>query len=74
MTSLDEVRSFWEDNPLWMGESSFAPGSIPFFEEHRGVCIADCFAGSFDPHLANGKNHAGGVVSIFGPEELQCVG
>lgn len=48
MTSLDEVRSFWEQNPLWMGESSSAPGTIPFYEEHRKIYISDCFAGSFD--------------------------
>lgn len=48
MTSLDEVRSFWERNPLWIGESSSAPGSTPFYEEHRKIYISDCFAGSFD--------------------------
>lgn len=35
MTHLEEVRAFWESNPLWTGESAFEPGSIPFFEEHR---------------------------------------
>lgn len=48
MTALNDVRSFWENNPLWTGESSFTPGSIDFFEEHRSVYVADCFAGSFD--------------------------
>lgn len=48
MTHLDEVRTFWENNPLWTGESSFELGSIPFFEEHRAVYLADCFAGAFD--------------------------
>lgn len=48
MTSLDDVRSFWEANPLWTGESSFLPGSMPFFEEHRSIYIADCFGGHFD--------------------------
>lgn len=47
MTHLDEVRTFWENNPLWTGESSFELGSIPFFEEHRAVYLADCFAGAF---------------------------
>lgn len=48
MTRLEEVRSFLESNPLWTGESSFEPGSMPFFEEHRSVYLADCFAGAFD--------------------------
>lgn len=48
MTHLDEVRTFWENNPLWTGESSFELGSIPFFEEHRAVYLAGCFAGEFD--------------------------
>jgi len=48
MTHLEQVRTFWESNPLWTGESSFEPGSIPFFEVHRSLCIADCFAGAFD--------------------------
>lgn len=48
MTDLDRVRRFWNDNPLWTGESSFTPGSKAFFEEHRQVYINDCFAGAFD--------------------------
>jgi len=58
MTRLDAVRAFWASNPLWTGESEFEPGSIPFFEEHRAVYVADCFAGAFDirfmpPHRPN---------------------
>ena len=61
MTHLEEVRAFWESNPLWTGESSFEPGSIPFFEEHRLVYLADCFAGAFDlrflpPPRPNGQD------------------
>lgn len=48
MTDLEQVRNFWENNPLWTGESAFEPGSEAFFEEHRSVYIADCFAGNFD--------------------------
>lgn len=48
MTSLDEVRSFWEKNPLWTGESTEVPGSISFYEEHRKIYIDDCFGGAFD--------------------------
>jgi 2-polyprenyl-3-methyl-5-hydroxy-6-metoxy-1,4-benzoquinol methylase len=48
MAELDEVRQFWNDNPLWSGESKYEPGSESFFEEHRNVYISDCFGGSFD--------------------------
>lgn len=61
MTRLEEVRAFWESNPLWTGESSFDPGGIPFFEEHRSVYLADCFGGTFDlrflpPPRPNGQD------------------
>ena len=48
MTDLDKVRSFWEQNPLWTGESAHEAGSIEFFQEHRQVYVSDCFAGAFD--------------------------
>lgn len=48
MTDLDQVKTFWNENPLWTGESNQDPGSIEFYEEHRSVYISDCFAGAFD--------------------------
>jgi 2-polyprenyl-3-methyl-5-hydroxy-6-metoxy-1,4-benzoquinol methylase len=48
MIGLDEVKAFWEANPLWTGESEFDPGSSRFFEEHRNIYLKDCFAGRFD--------------------------
>ena len=48
MPNVTDVKDFWENNPLWTGESNFSPGPIEFFEEHRSVYIADCFGGSFD--------------------------
>jgi len=32
---INEVRQFWETNPLWTGESQYKPGTKDFFEEHR---------------------------------------
>ena len=49
--SIEEVREFWESNPLWSGESNFSPGTKEFFEEHRQVYIEDCFAGQLDPRI-----------------------
>lgn len=48
MTDLEHVREFWQNNPLWTGESAFETGTLSFFEEHRNVYIADCFSGHFD--------------------------
>ena len=48
MTEIDQVRRFWEENPLWSGESAHPTGSIDFFAEHRRVYIDECFAGQFD--------------------------
>jgi SAM-dependent methyltransferase len=48
---VDDVRQFWEDNPLWTGESQHPEGSREFFAEHREVYIKDCFAGSLDDRI-----------------------
>ena len=61
MTDLDHVRRFWNENPLWTGESEHSEGSVSFFEEHREIYISDCFAGEFDlrflpPSRPNGQN------------------
>src|SRR5438477_6426683 len=51
MADIRAVRAFWDSNPLWTGESAYAVGSKPFFEEHRRVYVDDCFAGQFDPRF-----------------------
>jgi 2-polyprenyl-3-methyl-5-hydroxy-6-metoxy-1,4-benzoquinol methylase len=50
-TELDKVKHFWENNPLWSGESEFESGTKEFFEEHRQIYYEDCFAGRFDPRF-----------------------
>lgn len=62
--SVDEVRAFWESNPLWTGESSHEPGSRAFFEEHRRVYIDDCFAGNLDPRLFPGAGERRRVLDL----------
>jgi len=66
---LEDVRSFWENNPLWAGESLFEPGSISFFEEHRKVCLTDCFAGSFDLRFLPPPRKAGQEMRVL---DLGC--
>jgi len=45
--TIRDVKSFWESNPLFSGESSFPPGSKGYFEEHRSLVI-ECFLGEID--------------------------
>jgi len=46
--TINDVKQFWNNNPLFVGESGSPAGTRMFFEEHTGVYISDCFAGSFD--------------------------
>jgi SAM-dependent methyltransferase len=45
---LAEVKDFWEDNPLFSGESEYEPGSQEFFRDHSRAYHEDVFAGFFD--------------------------
>jgi len=62
MSNIEKVKDFWEENPLWSGESNFKPGTLEFFQEHRSVVINDCFAGKLDelclpnPAMKNQQN------------------
>mgnify|MGYP001248712699 CR=1 FL=1 len=49
--TLQAVKKFWEENPLYLGESSFEAGSHEFFEEHTAVVLEDCFAGEVDQRI-----------------------
>ena len=48
---IEDVRNFWNSNPLFTGESHHAVGSHEYFEEHRRTVIQDCLAGQFDDRL-----------------------
>jgi SAM-dependent methyltransferase len=47
-TSIKAVRDFWEENPLFHGESIFEFGSAEFFNNHTNTVLHDCFAGKLD--------------------------
>jgi len=49
--NINQVRAFWEQNPLFVGESKTPPGSPEFFEEHTNLVLEDCFEGSMDPRV-----------------------
>ena len=45
---IEKVRQFWNDNPLFVGESRYSPGERDFFEEHRRTSIWE-HSGSLSP-------------------------
>jgi len=49
--TVEDVRAFWEANPLFQGETRHEVGSREYFEEHRNVVIGDCFAGKMDERI-----------------------
>jgi len=62
--TLDKVRQFWEDRPLWAGESNYRPGTKEFFEEHRRVVIEDCFAGTLDERIFANIPKGGKILDL----------
>ena len=51
MKTIKDVKEFWENNPLFSGESKFKLGTKDFFEDHRRVYMDDVFAGDFPKEL-----------------------
>lgn len=49
--TIEDVSKFWEESPLFSGESELEVGSKEFFEEHRAICLEDGFAGRFSKDL-----------------------
>lgn len=49
--NISQVRAFWEQNPLFVGESKTLPGSPEFFSEHTNLVLEDCFEGAMDPRI-----------------------
>ena len=48
MNDIQNVKNFWETNPLFVGESNAKEGSKEFFQEHSLTYLNDCFSGEFD--------------------------
>ena len=47
--TIQDVENFWNNNPLFVGEAEYEPGSHQYFLKHTEVYLDDCFAGRFDP-------------------------
>jgi len=64
--SIREVEKFWDENPLFSGESNFDPGTLEFFNDHERVYIEDVFAGHFNKEEYIPKQAAGNRVLDLG--------
>lgn len=64
MPSIDDVRHFWDNNPLFTGESPYPPGSREFFEHHRNIYYADVFAGRVDERIFPETIRQGPVLDL----------
>lgn len=64
LPTIEDVRSFWNENPLFTGESQFEPGSRAWFDEHRKVYIEDCFGGEFDDRTLPAAENRGSVLDL----------
>ncbi len=62
--TVDEVRRFWDANPLFAGESSFEVGSRDFFEEHKRFTVKE-FSGEIAPVFLKDV-HAGSATLDVG--------
>lgn len=51
MVSVKQVKEFWENSPLWTGESNYEPGTLEFFNEQRKIIESDGFAGKIDHRI-----------------------
>jgi len=62
--SLQEVKNFWDSNPLFFGEFDGDLGSKGYFEEHEKVVIDDCMAGELDDRFFNFLESGGSILDI----------
>ena len=50
-SKIEDVINFWEQNPLWTGESKFQPNEKEFYNEHNKVYQNDVFAGEINSQI-----------------------
>jgi len=60
--TLDEVRRFWTDNPLFAGEGRHALGSREWFVEHERVYFLDGFVDQIPPMLTRDLTSSSSVL------------
>ncbi len=61
---INSVRNFWENNPLFQGESINPVGTDDYFRNHSKLYIKDCFGGKLDKHLFPSTISDGDVLDL----------
>ena len=49
--SLDKIKQFWENNPLYYGEVNFKLGTLEYFENIKKIFVEDLFPGEVDKKI-----------------------
>ncbi len=62
--TIDDVRDFWEQHPLFTGESRYEAGTTDFFEEQRSIIIDDCFAGKLDERIFSRARQSDSILDV----------
>ena len=64
-SNINDVINFWEQNPLWTGESKYTPNDKEFYEEHNEVYRDDVFAGNINNEIfASVKNKNNKILDL----------
>jgi SAM-dependent methyltransferase len=61
---INAVRDFWENNPLFEGESKWPTGTYEFFQEHRNIIINDFFAGQIPDYLFPSEKQRDSILDL----------
>lgn len=63
--TVEDVRRFWSNNPLFSGEGAAEPGTRDWFQEHERVYVEDCFAGGEpDPIFFKGISTQARILDV----------
>ncbi len=58
------VQKFWEENPLFAGETTSEPGTPEFYDEIRELFVNDLFAGEVDPRVYPENDNTDNVLDL----------
>lgn len=63
MPTIDDVRAFWNANPLWTGEAGEPVGSKEFFDSHTRAVI-EMTGGQIKPWMIPACGKAGAILDL----------
>lgn len=64
MKHIEDVRTFWEDNPLFTGESQEAVGSKEWFDEFESTILSDNLPRGFEPIYTQGLDSDSRILDV----------